>query len=299
MTPRAGDGSADDVGDWASQQRAWMQTLRDPQEPLPWASWTGGLRTPAAAGAVYVNNVRANVIAALSQSYPATRACLGERRFDRLVVDGLRSHPPFSGDLAEYGDWLPEALGEFLRYAPLQGDAAIDDREADLVWLARLEWALDQARCIGGGDEPIAWTSADAARDMQRADWPQARARLRGPWQVWLLTDARRQVLAQAGTLLRTRWLADTRAEAESCGAPGAGCAPAHDALLQHASDLLALSASDLAWIMALDVGATFASATEQTLAAWPRWTPARILAVCLEHGLLGPPCFASMPTPP
>jgi len=47
---------------WSREQRRWMQAMLQPGPTPPWSSWQGGVRQAEAAGAVYINNVRANVI---------------------------------------------------------------------------------------------------------------------------------------------------------------------------------------------------------------------------------------------
>ncbi len=275
--------------DWARSQRAWMDALLKPSPTPPWASWQGGVRHVEAAGAIYINNVRANVISALSLSYPAVRQALGPQRFASLVVEGLHRAPPACGDLSGYGGWLPQLLSEHLkRERPEPGCTAPSQRSDadDLVWLARLEWALDQVR---SQDSEPAWTWADAARDLAQPDWMAAHTRLRQPWRFWPLTDVRTTLLTRLAADLQAEWL-PTDASAPTCSATDAPLADAAPvALLQQGGRLLPVQAEGLAWLRALNADANIESATQQVLADHPTWRPDTIVQLCLSHGLLCP----------
>lgn len=286
--------------DWGSDQRAWMQALLKPGLTPPWASWHGGVRHVEAAGAIYINNIRANVISALSLSYPAVRQALGPQRFASLLVEGLHRTPPACGDLSGYGGWLPQLLSEHLkREHPEPGCTAPSQRSDadDLVWLARLEWALDQVR---SQDSEPAWTWADAARDLAQPDWMAAHTRLRQPWRFWPLTTDRAAMLTRLAAHLQAEWL-PTDASAPTCSATcSAADAPLADdapvALLQQGGRLLPVQAEGLAWLQALNAGASIESATQQVLARHPTWRPDAIVHRCLSHGLLCPLRHAESP---
>lgn len=276
---------------WGRDQRAWMQALLSPNPIPPWTSWRGGVRHVEAAGAVYINNIRANVIVALSLSYPAMRRALGPQRFASLVVEGLRRFPPSSGDLSGHGGWLPQLLAEHLKREQLEPGCPTSCQRADagkLVWLARLEWALDQAR---SQDSETAWTWADAAHDLTQPDWVTAHTRVRRPWQVWSLTEDRAALLASLAEHIQAEWLpAGASASASSCTAPNwplDGPSPA--ALLQQGSRLLPIQAEERDWLQALNAGLSFEMATQQVLANHPLWRPDAIVHLSLSHGLLCP----------
>lgn len=274
----------------AAQQRAWMKALLRPQAPLPWSDWRGGRRDHACAGAVYINNIRANVISALSMSYPATRHCMGDRRFGQLVLEGLAEQPPSSGDLAQYGEWLPMALSKSLaRNGLREGTAAAgpkDERASDLVWLARLEWSLDQGRETESG---APWTWSQAARDMQQPRWLQARTRLRRPWQTWQLTAQRLALLNSVAPLLQADILPMQAFGQQAQSPDDASIRDEPEAMLQQGSRLSLIGAADQLWLGALDAGADIESATAQTVEVWPSWSPQTVLRHCLTHGLLSP----------
>ena len=248
---------------WSGEQRAWIQALINPNGDLPWSAWQAGVRNAPSAGAIYINNVRANVIAALSQSYPATRMCLGSQRFGCLVVEGLGRAPPASGDLTGYGGWLPQMLSE----------AQKQDTDA-LVWLARLEWHLNQASSM---EDAPAWTWSDAANDMQDPEWMSASTRLRQPAQIWPLNNERVALLARVAPSMNAEWLQEGALDMQA------------PALIQQAARLRLVQAPELTWFNALESGDSIESATQKVLAAHPHWQPDAAFHLCLSHGLLCP----------
>ena len=281
--------NASPPSDWGSDQRAWMQALLKPGLTSPWASWQGGVRNAEVAGAIYINNIRANVISALSLSYPAVRQALGSQRFASLVVEGLHRAPPSCGDLSGYGGWLPQLLSEHLKRERLEPGCTAPGQRSDaddLVWLARLEWALDQVR---SQDSEPTWSWADAARDLAQADWMAAHTRLRQPWRFWPMTEDRTTLLTRLAAHLQAEWL-PTDASAPTCSATDAPLADAAPvALLQQGGRLLPLQAEELAWIQALNADASIESATQLVLASHPTWRPDTIVHLSLSHGLLCP----------
>jgi hypothetical protein len=132
-------------------QQQWMQSLLDPNRASADLSHglNGGVRSSDMAFAVYVNNVRANVLNALLQSYPATAALVGERVLRVAILELLKTHPPISGDLGVYGESLSDVIGSYVD----------KDRRLLIEEMARYEWALDQLRRCSR--EP-AWTLQEA-----------------------------------------------------------------------------------------------------------------------------------------
>lgn len=275
--------------EWGHDQRAWMQALLNPTPTPPWASWHGGARRVDSAGAIYINNIRANVISALSLSYPAVRQALGPQRFASLVVEGLRRAPPSSGDLTGYGGWLPQLVSEHLKREHSEPGCSAMSRRSDadaLVWLARLEWALDQCR---SQDSEPAWTWTDAARDLAQPDWVTARTRLRQPWRVWSLTDDRIALLTSLASHFQSTWLSAAASGLRQKTPDWTLTADAPAALLQQGVRLVPVQVEGLGWLQALNAGLSIETATQQVLATHPGWHPDAIVQLCLSHGLLCP----------
>lgn len=80
----------------------------------------------------------------LAAAYPVIEMMLGQQNFAALARDLWHHHPPVSGDLAHWGDALPDFLA--------QSDALSDTPY--LADVARVEWALHRAA-----------SAADAATD--------------------------------------------------------------------------------------------------------------------------------------
>jgi hypothetical protein len=113
-----------DLGD------AWAAALRDPAHPTPAGlrAWNGS--DPGVRFGVYRNNVVASLIAALADTFPVTRALVGEAFFATLARGFVRGHPPRSPVLAGYGDALPDFIAGYAPARPL----------AYLADVARLEF---------------------------------------------------------------------------------------------------------------------------------------------------------------
>lgn len=120
---------------------AFATGLRDPDCPAP--DFLAG-RLGQAAGKrydVYRNNVTMSLAATVESIYPAVRKLVGESTFRAIAIDYVRTEPPLSPLLFEYGRGFPDFLD---RIAPPEFAGWITD-------VARLErhW-LD------------AWHAADA-----------------------------------------------------------------------------------------------------------------------------------------
>ncbi|MBS0253680.1 MAG: putative DNA-binding domain-containing protein [Proteobacteria bacterium] len=134
----------------AQLQQTMIGWLRSGDPAL--AQGLGGGAGPA----VYLNNHRAALMAALENAYAQTRAWLGDATFAAAAARHIEAHEPVSWTLDAYGAGFAETLAELF---------ADDPEVADL---ARLEWALEQA-----------FVAADAAplrlADLAAIDWDQAR----------------------------------------------------------------------------------------------------------------------------
>ena len=93
-----------------------------------------GIEGGAARGLqVYRGNASALADRALGAVFLRLKEALGEQEFDAMATSFWRHHPPRSGDLADWG----AELAEFL--------AAQPGMDAELVRLARLDWACHEA----------------------------------------------------------------------------------------------------------------------------------------------------------
>lgn len=131
----------DDLNREQIRQRLLMQALRSGQ-PGALAGWT---RAPARATvarglAVYTANAAVNAERALGARYPTVQAMLGDETFAPMARAFWRQSPPVRGDLAQWGDALPDFLAdaEQLAELPYLADVArLDDA------VARAEGAAD------------------------------------------------------------------------------------------------------------------------------------------------------------
>ncbi|MBT3305359.1 MAG: DUF2063 domain-containing protein [Alphaproteobacteria bacterium] len=140
-----------------------MNTLHDFQTGFVNALWAGDGAFPednfvpggvsvTAGLAVYRNNVFAQLTECLSDLYPVVKMLVGDEFFVPTTVEFIRSHPPHSPVLAEYGEDFAEFLDGFVpaESVPYLGD------------VARLELARHQAQSAPD-TEPLA---AEALKDI-------------------------------------------------------------------------------------------------------------------------------------
>jgi len=91
--------------------------------------------------ALYRNTVSHGLCEALRHSYPATERVLGADFFDQSALAFARGAPPRSPVLARYG----AGFADFLDGLPALADLPY------LAWIARLDWAVDQAALTSPG----------------------------------------------------------------------------------------------------------------------------------------------------
>ena len=126
---------------------------------------------------VYRNNVFASLVSVLSARYPAAAALLGEAFFRAMAVEFVRTHPPETPVMLEYGARFPAFAAGF-------EPAADYPYVADV---ARLEWAAHEATHAADAEaaEISALHAIDPARLATAVLTPHPAARLvRSPYPV-------------------------------------------------------------------------------------------------------------------
>ena len=241
-------------------QQQWVQALLDPHRSGDVHAINGGVRPSELAFAVYINNVRANTLNALLQTYPATFALVGEHAVRLAVLDMLRISPPCSGDLGVYG----ESLKDFI-----QMHVASDKREL-ATELARYEWALDQLRRCS---REQAWSIGDAAT-LAPEKWSSLRLALT---RQSMLFESSKAVNANRDALL----------------ANGTLTLDAAEQLLLVAGDadvnIVSLLPSEWSWLSALNTG-DVEHATTMALQVDSQFDLQALLARLLSVGALAQP---------
>ena len=118
------------------QQAMHAYLLAEQEAPQPVARWCEGEPTMATVRlAVYRGTVLSTLLNALRLSYPAVRLVLGADYFDAVAGDFIRSAPPRSAYLNDYG----EKFAAFVAGLPTTATLSY------LADLARLEWAVNRA----------------------------------------------------------------------------------------------------------------------------------------------------------
>jgi len=121
----------------AEYQQAMHAYMLAEQEALhPMAAWCVGESTAVTTRlAIYRGTAHSTLLNALRLSYPAVRFVLGTDYFDAVAADFIRSEPPTSAYLNDYG----ERFGAFVAELPATATLSY------LQDLARLEWAVNRA----------------------------------------------------------------------------------------------------------------------------------------------------------
>ena len=96
-----------------NDQRAFVDALLDPAQPVPagLVTWNGS--DPLARFSVYRNNVIASLINALADTYPVTQELVGEEFFRAMARIFVHAEPPRSRVLAFYGASFPVFIAHF------------------------------------------------------------------------------------------------------------------------------------------------------------------------------------------
>jgi hypothetical protein len=110
---------------------------------------------PAPGLSVYLNNYRSSLMGCLAESFPVTRAWLGDEAFEAAAANHIDRQPPHSWTLDAYAIDLPDTVA--LRYP----------EDPEIADLARLECALGLA-FVGPDADPIDPTTLAAI------DWDTA-----------------------------------------------------------------------------------------------------------------------------
>lgn len=135
-----------DTPDWAAEaerQSRLLALLR--REPGATAAGLAGAEALRALGlAAYRANAAATAPRALAAAYPTLARWLGAEAFAAMARAHWLAHPSTRGDLACWGDQLPEAIAQ---------DPSLAG-EPGLVDIARLDWAMHRAAVAADDDEP-------------------------------------------------------------------------------------------------------------------------------------------------
>ena len=133
----------------AERQSRLLALLRRDPAATATATATGvglaGSQAQRARGlAAYRANAAATAPRALAAAYPTLAQWLGTEAFAAMARGHWLTHPPERGDLACWGDQLPEAMAQD---PPLAG-------EPGLIDMAQLDWAVHRAGVAADDDQP-------------------------------------------------------------------------------------------------------------------------------------------------
>ena len=143
MSAMQGEPGCKAWGAEAERQQRLLALLRDERNTSG-----AGLAGPAAARRLGVSAYRANVAAlaprALAAAYPTVAQLMGQTAFAAMARAQWFHQPPLHGDLACWGEHLPEAIAQDPQLAS----------EPYLADIARLDWAVHRARVAADDELP-------------------------------------------------------------------------------------------------------------------------------------------------
>ncbi|MCO8314036.1 HvfC/BufC N-terminal domain-containing protein [Pseudomonas mandelii] len=96
-----------------STQAAFAAALLDPQRSCPVGLFSANGADPASRFAVYRNNVQSSLINALADSYPVVSQLVGDEFFRAMAGLYVRSYPPQSPLINDYGKDFAEFIDNF------------------------------------------------------------------------------------------------------------------------------------------------------------------------------------------
>lgn len=94
-------------------QNSFARALLDPDQPVPDGLTSWNLPRPKRRFAVYRNNVRAGLVRALAEQFPATEKIVGEDFFAGMAQAFITLHPPRSPMLLAYGNGFADFAATF------------------------------------------------------------------------------------------------------------------------------------------------------------------------------------------
>lgn len=244
-------------------QRDFCAALRDGAAPP--AAVAGGALSAAARLAVYRNNMRGALTAALRLGFPAVVRLVGEEFFAAAAARFIAAVPPADADLSRHGARFPD----FLAADPVARQLAY------LADVARLEWAVNRAL---HADMMPAVTVAQL-RAMPVAD--HGRVRFVAHPSLSLLALAHPARAIWQAVLSEPDSLRDSRLAAIDLAAPGERLAVL---LRDGETDLLTLSLPAFDFLATLCTGMPLDAALDRA----PTTDAAEWLATFIGHGLFG-----------
>lgn len=137
-------------------QRGFAAALLDPACDAPPGLVVPAGADPARRFAVHRNNLMAASIDSLAAAFPVVRALVGETFFRAMARERVRTEPPRSPVLADYGAGFADFVAAFApaRGVPYLADIARLERLRTVAWHARDATPLAAATWSGLAAEP-------------------------------------------------------------------------------------------------------------------------------------------------
>jgi hypothetical protein len=157
-------------------QTEFHAALLDPAQPVPGGLMDGQNRPAGRRFSVYRNNIAVSLTEALQSGFPVIAKLLGAENFDGIAGIFLRSHPPKSPLMMQYGDDFPAFLASFkpLGHLGYLADVARLELGLRASYHARDAEAVARAEIadMPPGDLMGATLSLAPALQICCSDWP-------------------------------------------------------------------------------------------------------------------------------
>jgi hypothetical protein len=127
-----------------TEAAAFVAALLDPLLPAPSGLKTWNGSDPGRRFAIHRNNMVSSLVDALAATFPVSRELVGLDFFEAMAAAWVRTCPPTSPVLGEYGGGLPDFIAGF---APAAGLPYLAD-VARLEWLRNAAWHAADARAL-------------------------------------------------------------------------------------------------------------------------------------------------------
>lgn len=212
---------------------------------------------------LYRNNTFANLTDALAAIYPVVQRLVGEGFFGYAADRYIRTHPPRSGNLHDFG----EAFAGFLSaFEPARGLAYLPD-------VARLEWAWHQSFHAADSD-PLA---VERIAQVPESEQPALRFRLHPS--ARLLTSP--FPILRIWEVNQDGYTGEQRVDLGGGGVQLLVCRPDLHVEIE------ALASGDYALLAALAAGTRLGAACEQAIAVEPEMDLGRALRHFVARGAI------------
>lgn len=250
----------------AIRQADFASALLDPECTPPAGLRNGAGFDPRRCFAVHRNNMMVALVDALASAFPVTRTLVGEDYFRAMAREHVRSDPPRSPMLADYGDGFADFIAGYGHGVPYLADMARLERLRQRAYHAADAVPVANAAYQSLATEP-ARLAASRVKLHPACDWLRSGFAVRSIWNAHQGHEQRRDAeldavdvdVPEAALVTRPQWEVLVAALPEGGGA----------------------------WLDALRDGRTLVESLPPTASVDGTAPLESLLSVLLQHGLV------------